>query len=105
MSMIEEDLYFILTEKTSGECHEKVLSCDPGAGLEAYMKMYLWYSSTSGLALQERARMIMNPHVPQKEEDIAKALESWVTESNLLENHGDKYRLPPALKLTALKHQ
>ena len=67
------------------------------------MKIYLWYSSTSGLALQERARMIMNPQVPQKEEDIAKALESWVIESNLLENHGSKYKLPPAYKLTALK--
>ena len=67
------------------------------------MKLYLWYASTSGMTIQERTRSVMNPTPPKKEEEIASALESWVTETRLIEQQGPNYVLPPAFKMTALK--
>ena len=64
---INEDMYYILMDKTSGECHDKVTSSEAGDGLNAFCKIFLWYASSSGLALQERTRNIMNPTPPKKE--------------------------------------
>ena len=47
--------------------------------------------------------MVMTPASPKKEEDIAAALESWITELRLLETHGQAYKLAHMFKMTALK--
>ena len=54
MVRAEEDLYYVLIEKTKGEAALRVQSGNPGEGLQAYMKVYLWFAGTTGLALSEK---------------------------------------------------
>ena len=49
-----ESLYHVLVEKTEGEAALRVMSGAPGNGVTAYMKVYLWFAGTTGLALQEK---------------------------------------------------
>ena len=78
-------------------------SSEPGAGLEAYQKVYLWFAGTTGLALSERTRMLIHPEAPKREEDIADALEKWCEQERLLQAHGEDYKLSAAFKVTAFK--
>ena len=67
------------------------------------MRLYLWYSSSSGEAIQERISAIMSPPTPKKDEDFAGALESWLKEVRLIEDLGQEYELPFQFKITAVK--
>ena len=96
-------MYHVLTEKCTGEAFEKVMSCDPGCGFMAYQRIYAWYASSSGLAIQERLKAAMNPGVPKKEEEISGVLENWVSELRYLENHGKQYALPEEFKILGLR--
>ena len=66
-----------MVEKTEGEAALRINSSEPGEGLEAYQKVYLWFAGTTGLALSERTRMLIHPEAPKREEDVADALEKW----------------------------
>ena len=101
MDQANEDMFYVLVEKTEGEAALRVNSS--GAGLEAYQKVYLWFAGTTGLALSERTRMLINPEAPRREEDIADALEKWCEQERLLPAHGEDYKLSAAFKVTALK--
>ena len=102
-SRANEDLYYVLVEKTEGEAALRVSSSEPGDGLESYQKVYLWFAGTTGLALAERTRMLMGPEPPKREEDIAESLEKWCEQERLLQAHGEDYRLSAAFKVTALR--
>ena len=45
-----EDLYYVLVEKTEGDAALRVNSGEPGDGIRAYMRVYLWFAGTTGLA-------------------------------------------------------
>ena len=98
-----EDLYYVLVEKTEGDAALRVNSGDPGDGLRAYMRVYLWFAGTTGLALTEKTRMLMHPHPVKHEYDIADALEKWSEQERSLRAHGDDYKLSPVFKITALR--
>ena len=98
-----EDLFYVLVEKTEGEAALRVNSTEPGEGIMAYQKIYLWFAGTTGLALSERTRMLMHPEAPKREEDIAEAIEKWCEQERLLLAHGDDYKLSAAFKITALR--
>ena len=53
---LEEDLYYILIDKTTGQGLEKVQATTPGHGITAFMKLFVWLGCCSGLAIQERIR-------------------------------------------------
>ncbi len=38
---LDEDLYYILTEKTGGDAAARVRSAEPGQGFEAYQRNYI----------------------------------------------------------------
>ena len=48
IEQINEDLYFILVEKT-GESATKVKSVMKGEGIHAYFKIYWWFVKTAGI--------------------------------------------------------
>ena len=62
--IMEEDLHYILTDKTSGEAKSKVDIAEHGKGIEALMNLIMWYSTSSGEAIDERTKKIMNPGTP-----------------------------------------
>ena len=43
-----EELYYLLVEKTEGDAALRVNSGTPGQGLQAYMRVYLWFAGTTG---------------------------------------------------------
>ena len=45
---------------------------------QRYMRVYLWFAGTTGLALTEKTRMLMHPTPPKHEHEIADALEKVV---------------------------
>ena len=100
---LQEDLHYILVDKTSGEARTKVDAEKPGSGLTSFMKLYLWYSSSSGEAIQERIGSIMSPPTPKKDEDLAGIFEAWIKEVRLIEELGADYHLPYTFKVTAIK--
>jgi ribosomal protein L20 len=62
---VEEDLYYILVEKTKrgSEAAQRVATVQPGQGIQALMKVYAWYAGTTGLALKRRTEMVMSPPI------------------------------------------
>ena len=98
-----ENLFYVLVEKTDGDAALRVNSGEPGEGLEAYMRVYLWFAGTTGLALTEKTRILMHPTPVKHEHEIADALEKWSEQERTLRAHGDDYKLNAAFKVTALK--
>ena len=92
-----------MVEKTEGDAALRVNSGEPGEGLNAYMRVYLWFAGTTGLALTEKSRMVMHPTPPKHEHDIADALEKWAEQERTLRAHGKDYELNAAFKITALR--
>ena len=98
-----EDLYYVLVEKTEGDAALRVNSGEPGEGIKAYMRVYLWFAGTTGLALTEKTRMLMHPAPAKHDHEIADALERWSEQERTLRAHGDEYKLNAAFKVTALR--
>ena len=53
MTEMDEDLFCLLVDKCEGEALANVRSVNPGAGWQAYQRLFRWYGSSSGLAIQE----------------------------------------------------
>ena len=70
-----EDLYYVLVEKTEGEAALRVNSGEPGEGIQAYMRVYLWFAGITGLALTEKTQLIMHPTPAKHDHEIADLLE------------------------------
>ena len=100
---INDDMHFILTDKTTGEARIKIENGDPSKGVHSLLKLIHWYSTTSGEAVQERIRVIMHPPTPKKDEEIFMTVENWIKEIRQIEEHGSEYHLPPMFKITALR--
>ena len=103
MEKAEENLYFVLVEKTEGDAALRVHSGEPGEGFSAYMRIYLWFAGTTGLALTEKTRMLMHPNPVKHVSEVAEALEKWAEQERTLRAHGEDYKLPAAFKVTALR--
>ena len=100
---LSEEIYFVLQWKTEGDAELRVSSINPGQGIEAYMRLYLWFAGTTGLALSEVMRLCMHPISPKFDYEIADALEKWLEQERRLRAHGQAYTLNAALKITALQ--
>ena len=103
LKRISEDIYYVLVEKTEGDAGLRVNSGETGEGLNAYMRLYLWFAGTTGLALTEKTRELMAPNPVKHEYEIADALEKWSEQERTLRAHGDEYKLSAAFKVTALR--
>ena len=75
ITLDSEGLHYVLVEKTEGDAALRVSSVEPGKGVDAYMKIYLWFAGTTGLALTEMSRMVMQPKAPNNDYDTADALD------------------------------
>ena len=68
VGQLNEDLFAVLMDKTTGEAYLRVKSVEAGDGIEAFVKIYKWYMGTSGMGLQDKARQIMAPIPPSQKE-------------------------------------
>jgi len=66
MKDINEDLYYILIDKTTKTSKLKIDGVEPGNGFEAFQALYLWFSGTSGEMLSWKTAKVMNPNSSQE---------------------------------------
>ena len=45
--------------------------------MQAYQKIYKWYSAVTGVTLSAKMSLAMNPDKPKKIADVASQLEQW----------------------------
>ena len=99
-----DDLYYILIEKTEEEAAQKIHEGgDEGDGFGAYKRLYLWFAGVSGQALNERARIALQPTAPKKSEEVADALGRWLEQLKYLRNHGKDYNMTIPFRTSALR--
>ena len=99
---LNEDLYYVLVEKTTGEAAIKVKAVDEGQGLLAYFKIYWWFVKTSGIAIQDRSRKVMQPEVIQSEAKMMDGIEAWEADFKVLEAQRTGFTMNDQMKLIAL---
>lgn len=97
-----EDLEFILIDKTEGESAAKVRK-RRGEGLVAYYLLHRWFVKTTGLALQEEMKKVMNPTPVVKDELLLGHLEEWERTVSKLEKGGADYALSTMVRINALE--
>ena len=90
-------------DKTEDDALRRVKISEPGSGVEAYQRLYKWYSGVSGMGLMERARAVQNPTPPKREEDTALAIEKRLEQVQGLEKHGPQYRVGIVFRVTVLR--
>ena len=66
LERLSEELYYVLVEKTEGDAGLRVNSGETGEGLQAYMRLYLWFAGTTGLALTEKTRKPASSCIPTR---------------------------------------
>ena len=103
VNKFNDDMHYVLVEKTSGEAANKVKGCEAGCGLLAYYRIYWWFTKTSGTALQDISRKALYPNAIVKDEKIMESLEEWEASVKILEQHGSAYKLNAQAKLNALE--
>ena len=85
---LNQDLYYVLVEKTTGEAAVKVKAAIEGRGFNAYFSIYWWFVKTSGIAVQERSRKAMQPEPTVKEEKMMECIEAWEEDVKIVEMQG-----------------
>ena len=76
LDRLNQDLYFLLVDKTDGEAANKVAGSARGEGINTLTKLYVWFGGSSGLSIQERIKQMMSPS-PVKEGDLCHAMDQW----------------------------
>ena len=81
----------------------KVRAAGKVEGIDAYMNLYNWFTGTTGLAIGERMRRIINPNTPKNESELAEAIDKWIEAERNLENIKDEYKLSKPFQFVALE--
>ena len=102
VSQLNEDMYSVLMDRTEGDAWLRVKSVSSGNGLAAFVKVYKWFTGTSGQGLSERARTIMAPNPPKHEGDLSESVDKWLDSLKIVQSHRG-YFLNVRLRVTALK--
>ena len=93
-----------VNDKLEGiEPRGKLKGLREGDGLQAYQKIYKWYSAVTGVTLSAKMSLAMNPDKPKKIADVASQLEQWTALVETLEKYGPAYSLPLPFRITALR--
>ena len=104
LTKLDEDLWYILNDKLEGiEPRGKLKGLREGDGLQAYQKIYKWYSAVTGVTLSAKMSLAMNPDKPKKVGDVASQLEQWTALVETLEKYGPAYSLNLPFRITALR--
>ena len=99
---VDEDVYAVLKAKAEGEADERMMAVPPGSGLVGYVRLYKWFTGTTGTGLKEMAKQVMSPTPPKEEVRIADAIDRWVRQDTLLSKHPG-FDLGYRMKIAALK--
>jgi len=74
---VNADLWAALMDKTKGEARERVIGTNRGDGIEAYRKVFHWFTVTSLQGTVECRNRITDPILVKREEEVAGALDKW----------------------------
>ena len=101
---LNEDIWWVLSVKTTSGTLSMVTSVDEGMGLEAYRKISSWYNNMNQTSVHEFRGKVMNPEPATKETEVAERIEAWVADVMRLKRI-DKATasLPDGYALSALR--
>ena len=75
---LNDDIWWVLSVKTTGGTLSMVTSVEEGMGLEAYRKISSWYNNMNQTSVHEFRGQVMNPEPATKEAEVAERIETWV---------------------------
>ena len=75
-----EDTWWVLSEKTTGEALLRVKGVEQGQGMEAYRRLHQWFGKQADMGLAELRQRVIRPNQAKREDDIACCTDAWNTE-------------------------
>ena len=67
---LNQDMWWLMVYKTTGDANKKVMSCAVGEGFEAYRKVSHWYYTISSDLIGDLRMRVMRPTPATKEDEI-----------------------------------
>ena len=101
--VLNDDMYYVMMEKTDGVSAVKAKAVGNRDGLKAYHEVCWWYVTTTGAALQDKSKRVSCPNPIVKEEHFMEKLEAWEAEVKVLDQYDVASRLTDQAKLVALE--
>ena len=77
---LNEDIWWILSQKTTGGTLSMVTAVEEGMGLEAFRKISRWYTNMNQVSIHEFRGKVMNPEPATEDHDVAERIEEWVAD-------------------------
>ena len=71
------DLWSTLSAKAEGKAEEKMEGCQQREGLQAYLRIHLWFTRTTAQGRSDRRAGIMSSARCKNEREISAAIERW----------------------------
>ena len=91
-------------DKAEGEAYDRVKNAGQGEGLWAYVRMYRWFSRTSGLGLNQRRRALLQPAQCKHDWEVPAIVEKWEERLRRLENEeGNAERMGDKSKIATVR--
>ena len=72
-----QDMWWILVDKTIGAALLRVKGVDQCQGMEARRRFHQWYGKQTYIGLAELRLRVIRPAQAKREEDIARCIEEW----------------------------
>jgi hypothetical protein len=99
-----QDMWWVLIEKTTGEALLRVKGVEQGQGMEAYKRLHQWFGKQTDFGLAELRQRVIRPNQANREEDIARCIEEWNESLMELKRVDPDYKdLPDAYQVAALR--
>ena len=99
-----QDMWWVLIEKTTGEALLRVKGVEQGQGMEAYKRLHQWFGKQTDMGLAELRQRVIRPNQAKREEDIARCIEEWNESLMELKRVDPDYKdLPDAYQVAALR--
>ena len=74
---LNEEMWWILSIKTTGATQGMVVAVPDGMGLEAFPKISSYYQHMNQASVHELRIKVMNPATSTEEAEVAEKIESW----------------------------
>ena len=101
---INEELWWILVDKTTGEALQRIRGCPEGQGIEAYRRLHQWHAGRSAATLQELRDQVMRPKEAKTEAEVAIRIEEWLEAEMELGRIDPGFEtLPTAWRVSAIR--
>ena len=87
-----QDLWWVLDEKTTGDALSRVNGVETGSGMEAYRRLPRWCGKQTDVGVAEFRQMVSRPTQAMREDGAARCIEAWTESFMELKRGGPAYK-------------